>query len=104
MTDAAGSDTYGTVEPRVPLAEARVVLAGLGLTGRSLQRVLTPRVASQVTVDDKPDDADHGALDADGAAAVLAEADRLVASPGFAPPHPVVAAALAAAVPVWSEA
>ncbi len=96
-------DPYGAVEPSVPLAEARVVLAGLGVTGRSLQRVLTPRVASLVTVDDKADDADHSSLDADGAAAVLAEADLLVASPGFAPHHPVVAAALGAGVPVWSE-
>ena len=102
--DSYGTDEYGTVEPRVPLSEARVVLAGLGVTGRSLQRVLTPRVASLVTVDDKADDADHGGLDADGAAAVLAEADLLVASPGFAPHHPLVAAALAAGVPVWSEA
>lgn len=101
MTEAG--DTYGTVEPRVPLAGARVVLAGLGVTGRSLRRVLLPRVASLVTVDDKADDADHGALDADGATAVLAEADLLVASPGFPPHHPVVAAALAAGVPVWSE-
>ncbi|MFI2485888.1 UDP-N-acetylmuramoyl-L-alanine--D-glutamate ligase [Promicromonospora kroppenstedtii] len=100
MTEA---DTYGTVEPRVPLAEARVVLAGLGVTGRSLQRVLEPRVASLVTVDDRADDADHGRLDADGAAAVLAEADLLVASPGFPPHHPLVATALAAGVPVWSE-
>ncbi|WP_369375543.1 UDP-N-acetylmuramoyl-L-alanine--D-glutamate ligase [Promicromonospora sp. Populi] len=91
------------MEPRVPLAEARVVLAGLGLTGRSLQRVLTPRVASLVTVDDKADDAAHGKLDADGATKVMAQADLLVASPGFAPHHPVVAAALAAGVPVWSE-
>ncbi len=111
MTEAPGLDSsgdssgdlYGTVEPRVPLADARVVLAGLGITGRSLQRVLAPRVASLVTVDDKADDADHGSLDAEAAAAVLAQADLLVASPGFAPHHPVVAAALAAGVPVWSE-
>jgi UDP-N-acetylmuramoylalanine--D-glutamate ligase len=101
--DAPGPDTYGTVEPRVPLAEARVVLAGLGITGRSLQRVLAPRVASLVTVDDKAEDADHGSLDAGAASAVLAQADLLVASPGFAPHHPVIAAALAAGVPVWSE-
>ncbi|MFI2363445.1 UDP-N-acetylmuramoyl-L-alanine--D-glutamate ligase [Promicromonospora sp. NPDC019610] len=112
MTEAPGADgathhpadTYGTVEPRVPLADARVILAGLGVTGRSLQRVLEPRVASLVTVDDKAHDADHGALDAEGAAALLAEADLLVASPGFPPHHPLVAAALAAGVPVWSEA
>ena len=80
-----------------------MVLAGLGVTGRALQRVLTPRVASLVTVDDKADDADHRGLDADAAAAVLADTDLLVASPGFAPHHPVVAAALDAGVPVWSE-
>ena len=97
------ADTHGTVEPRVPLAQARVVLAGLGVTGRALRGVLEPRVASLVTVDDRADDADHGALDAAAAAAVLAEADLLVASPGFAPHHPLVAAALAAGVPVWSE-
>lgn len=107
VTEAPGpalpTDPYGAVEPRVPLAQARVVLAGLGVTGRSLQRVLAPRVASLVTVDDRADDADHSGLDAAAAAAVLAEADLLVASPGFAPHHPVVAAALAAGVPVWSE-
>jgi len=107
VTEAPGPDTpddpYGAVEPRVPLGEARVVLAGLGVTGRSLQSVLTPRVASLVTVDDRAPDADHGSLDADAAAAVLAESDLLVASPGFAPHHLVVAAALAAGVPVWSE-
>ncbi|MCF4123315.1 UDP-N-acetylmuramoyl-L-alanine--D-glutamate ligase [Antribacter sp. KLBMP9083] len=91
------------VEPRVALADARVVLAGLGVTGRSLQRVLGPRVASVVTVDDRAEDADHVAPGAQEAAALLAEADLLVASPGFAPHHPVVAAALAAGVPVWSE-
>jgi UDP-N-acetylmuramoylalanine--D-glutamate ligase len=100
--DAPGG-AHGVVEPRVPLDQARVVLAGLGVTGRSLQRVLTPRVASLVTVDDTADDADHQGLDARAAAAVLAEADLLVASPGFAPHHPVVAAALEAGVPVWSE-
>lgn len=106
MTEVPGpaaGDVHGVVEPRVPLAEARVVLAGLGVTGRSLQGVLTPRVASLVTVDDRADDADHSGLDAGAAAAVLAQADLLVASPGFAPHHPVVAAALAAGVPVWSE-
>ncbi|MFD7025290.1 UDP-N-acetylmuramoyl-L-alanine--D-glutamate ligase, partial [Promicromonospora sukumoe] len=105
MTEAPGpdGDTYGPAEPSVPLGEARVVLAGLGVTGRSLQRVLEPRVASLVTVDDRAHDADHGALGADAAAAVLADADLLVASPGFPPHHPVVAAALAAGVPVWSE-
>ncbi|MFD2025399.1 UDP-N-acetylmuramoyl-L-alanine--D-glutamate ligase [Promicromonospora aerolata] len=105
MTEASGpaADTYGAVEPRVPLADARVVLAGLGVTGRSLQRVLAPRVASLVTVDDQADDADHSGLDTTAAAGVLARADLLVASPGFAPHHPVVAAALAAGVPVWSE-
>ncbi|MFD2796039.1 UDP-N-acetylmuramoyl-L-alanine--D-glutamate ligase [Promicromonospora vindobonensis] len=102
--EASGaSEASGTVEPRVPLAEARVVLAGLGVTGRSLRRVLTSRVASLVTVDDKAADADHSGLDAPAAAAVLAQADLLVASPGFAPHHPVIAAALAAGVPVWSE-
>lgn len=100
---ATDGDPYGAVEPRVPLADARVVLAGLGVTGRSLRGVLAPRVASLVTVDDHADDADHGSLDADAATAVLARADLLVASPGFAPHHPVVAAALAAGVPVWSE-
>ncbi|GAA4717374.1 UDP-N-acetylmuramoylalanine--D-glutamate ligase [Promicromonospora umidemergens] len=105
MTQGPGAsgNLYGTVEPRVPLAGARVVLAGLGVTGRSLQRVLEPRVATLVTVDDKADDADHSGLDDTAAAAVLAQTDLLVASPGFAPHHPVVAAALAAGVPVWSE-
>ena len=79
-----------------------VLVAGLGLSGRAAAQVLRDRGAQVVTYDDRAPGADH--TDAAAlAAAGLAGADLVVTSPGLPPSHPVLAAARAADVPVWSE-
>ena len=102
--------TVAQVEPRVPLERARVVVAGLGVTGRAVVEALAGLegrgAAGVVTVDAHADDADvrgPDAADPDVAARLLADAHLLVASPGWAPTTPLLAAALGAGVPVWSE-
>jgi len=83
---------------------ARVVVAGLGVTGRAVVGALAGRAASVVTVDGRAEDADvHDADDPATAARLVADADLVVASPGWAPRAPLLAAARAAGVPVWSE-
>ncbi|WP_449386565.1 UDP-N-acetylmuramoyl-L-alanine--D-glutamate ligase [Cellulomonas soli] len=82
---------------------ARVVVAGLGVSGRAAVEVLGARGASLVTVDARAADADvadPAAFVADGG---LDGVDLVVASPGWAPSNPLLAAALARDVPVWSE-
>jgi len=87
----------------VELAHARVVVAGLGVSGRAALAVLTDRGAHVVTVDAHAWDAD--ARDATGfvAAGGLEGVDLVVASPGWEPANPLLAAAVALGVPVWSE-
>ncbi|QAY71862.1 UDP-N-acetylmuramoyl-L-alanine--D-glutamate ligase [Xylanimonas protaetiae] len=100
-------EQHGAVEPRVPLAQARVLVAGLGVTGRAVAGALPGHVASVVTTapsgpgggePDVPLPADDA-----GRAALLADVDVLVTSPGFKPSDPLLVAAGAAGVPVWSE-
>ena len=70
-----------------------IVVAGAGRTGDSVVRALEPLGAVITVVDDK-----HGT------AATLPEGTALViASPGFAPHHPLMRAAADAAVPVWGD-
>lgn len=83
----------------VPLADARVVVAGLGVSGRAAAAALRPRVARVVTLDDRADDADVRSADA----VDLGETDLVVASPGWSPSHPLLVGAAARDVPVWSE-
>lgn len=83
----------------VPLADARVVVAGLGVSGRAAAAALRPRAASVVTLDDRAEDADL--RDADQV--VLGDVDLVVVSPGWPPSHPLVVRALEQGVPVWSE-
>ncbi|WP_318842948.1 UDP-N-acetylmuramoyl-L-alanine--D-glutamate ligase [Myceligenerans pegani] len=98
------------VEPAVPLGRARVVVAGYGVTGRAVAAALAGRVARVVTVDARADDADvrlpppgeSRALD-DVVAGLIANADLVVASPGWPPSSPLLVAAGAAGIPVWSE-
>lgn len=80
---------------------AHVVVAGLGVTGRAVADVLASQGARVVPVDD-------GADDVIGSQELLAgtgldRADLVVASPGLAPHHPLLAAALGRDLPVWSE-
>lgn len=84
------------------LGRARVVVAGLGLSGRAARDVLTGLGTRVTTVDDRAEDADHR-VDAFLAAGLLGDADVVVVSPGWPPAHPLLVAARTAGVPVWSE-
>ncbi|KRD40594.1 UDP-N-acetylmuramoylalanine--D-glutamate ligase [Oerskovia sp. Root918] len=85
----------------VPWAQARVLVAGLGVSGRAAAQALrdAAKVASVVTVDRSAPDAD--AQDESGVD--LSQVDLVVASPGWAPSSALLVAARAAGVPVWSE-
>ncbi|GAA1873136.1 UDP-N-acetylmuramoyl-L-alanine--D-glutamate ligase [Myceligenerans crystallogenes] len=103
-----GGASGAGVESPVPLAEARVVVAGYGVTGRAVAAALAGRAASVVTVDARADDADvrlAGDLSADddAVAGLVHDADLVVASPGWAPSSPLLVAAERAGVPIWSE-
>lgn len=78
---------------------ARVLVVGLGVTGRAVRDVLLARGAAVTTVDERASDADV----ADPGAVDPAAFDLVVTSPGWPPHHPLLAAAGAAGVPVWSE-
>lgn len=102
----AGAAGDVVVEPRVPLDRARVVVAGLGVSGRAVVDALAGRAATVTTVDEHAADADvrgTDARDADVAARLVADADLVVASPGWPPTSALLAAATSARVPVWSE-
>ncbi|WP_043109297.1 UDP-N-acetylmuramoyl-L-alanine--D-glutamate ligase [Paraoerskovia marina] len=79
------------------LERSRVVVAGLGVSGRAARAALVPRAASVTTVDRDADDADVADL------VDLADVDVVVASPGWAPTSPLLERARRAGVPVWSE-
>lgn len=98
MTDHASGSTE-SVEPARPLASAHVIVAGLGVTGRAVRRALAGRVARVTTVDASASDADV----ADVASVDLASVDLVVTSPGWRPDHPLLASAIGAGIPVWSE-
>ena len=85
------------------LALARVVVAGLGVSGRAAVDVLTDRGAHVVTVDAQASDADARDAGDFVAAGGLDDVDLVVASPGWSPTNPLLAAAVALGVPVWSE-
>jgi UDP-N-acetylmuramoylalanine--D-glutamate ligase len=80
---------------------ARVVVAGLGVSGRAAADVLASVGARVVPVDDAAGDVVSSAEYLAGTG--LDRADLVVASPGLAPHHPLVAAALLRGLPVWSE-
>ncbi|WP_396044219.1 UDP-N-acetylmuramoyl-L-alanine--D-glutamate ligase [Cellulomonas sp. P22] len=87
----------------VELTGARVVVAGLGLSGRAALEVLTARGATVTTVDEHApaaDVQDVARFVADGG---LDGVDLVVASPGWPPSNALLADALARDVPVWSE-
>ncbi|MET0435663.1 MAG: UDP-N-acetylmuramoyl-L-alanine--D-glutamate ligase [Cellulomonas sp.] len=85
------------------LGRARVVVAGLGVSGRAARDVLAGLGARVTTVDDRAEDADVRDVAAFLAGDGFAGVDVVVASPGWPPAHPLLAAARAAGVPVWSE-
>ncbi|HEY0217411.1 MAG TPA: UDP-N-acetylmuramoyl-L-alanine--D-glutamate ligase [Cellulomonas sp.] len=87
----------------VDLSRARVVVAGLGVSGRAAAQVLDGLGATVLTVDAGAADADVADARAFVADGGLTGADVVVVSPGWPPSHPLLVAARAADVPVWSE-
>jgi len=83
------------------LEGARVVVAGLGVSGRAAAEVLASRGARVVPVDDRSDEAVSSEEYLAGGG--LERADLVVTSPGLPPHHPLLAAALRRGLPVWSE-
>ncbi len=81
------------------LAGRRVLVAGLGVSGRAAATVLRELDALVTTLDRSAQDADlHESAQVDASSF-----DLVLASPGWAPSTPVLASARAAGVPVWSE-
>ncbi|HEY7606470.1 MAG TPA: hypothetical protein VID07_06840, partial [Actinomycetes bacterium] len=86
------------------------LVAGLGRSGRAAARHLADAGADVVACDDAPD-LDTGELAAFGVKTHLGPAGPdllegralLVVAPGLPEAHPLVQAALAARIPVWSE-
>lgn len=89
----------------------RVLVAGAGVAGRACATALLAHGAT-VTVVDRAGSEHTERLATAGARVVIADpapvalleaTDELVVSPGFAPHHPLVAAALTAGIEVYSE-
>jgi len=74
-----------------------VLVAGLGVSGRAAVEALTGEGAQVRTFDDQDEDADTADV------AALDSAHLVVASPGLPPHHPLISAAVARGIPVWSE-
>ena len=81
------------------LSTARVVVAGLGITGRAVASALADRARHVLTVDASAPEADVANPDD----VDFAEVDLIVTSPGWAPSHPLLARGSDEGVPIWSE-
>ena len=91
------------------LSGAAVLVAGARVTGRALLAALTPLGARTTLTDDSPSAlqtyAQNGVavIDSANAVATITDYDLVVASPGFPPTAPVLAAAASAGVPIWGD-
>lgn len=83
----------------VPAPPRRVLVVGLGVSGRAAADALRAVGAEVVTLDERAPEAD--ARDLTGVD--LADVDLVVASPGWRPGSEVLVAAAERAIPVWSE-
>jgi len=98
---------HAGVHPLVP--GVRVLVAGGGVTGRSVLAVLAPLGATATVCDDDPATlrrhADSGVptVSSSTAAAQIADYALVVTSPGFPPTAPVLTAAGTAGVPIWGD-
>src|SRR5207302_2041320 len=86
-----------------------VLVAGGGVTGRSVLAVLTSLGMDTTLCDDDPatlqqfTDAGTATASTSAAAAHITDYALVVVSPGFAPTAPLPVAAAAAGVPVWGD-
>jgi UDP-N-acetylmuramoylalanine--D-glutamate ligase len=95
--------TPGVRHPAPDLDGRRVVVAGFGVTGRAAAQALVARGARVTTLDAQDPEADVADVEAFLADGGLDDADLVVASPGWAPTTPLLAAATGRGLPVWSE-
>ncbi|MFL6083661.1 MAG: UDP-N-acetylmuramoyl-L-alanine--D-glutamate ligase [Mycobacterium sp.] len=91
------------------LSGAAVLVAGARVTGRAILAALTPLGVRATLTDDSPSAlttfAQNGVavIDAANAAEKITDYDLVVTSPGLPPSAPVLAAAVAAGVPIWGD-
>jgi UDP-N-acetylmuramoylalanine--D-glutamate ligase len=78
----------------------RVLVAGARVTGRAVVAALAPLEARVTVCDDDPAAADVSTSEA---AARVGDFDLVIASPGFSPTTPLLAAAAAHSVPIWGD-
>ncbi len=95
---AAGAGLTGAA-----LSGARVLVAGLGVSGRAALEVLAARGAEVTTVDEHAEEADVRDVAGFVAGGGLDGVDLVVASPGWPPSNPLLAGAVERGTPVWSE-
>jgi UDP-N-acetylmuramoylalanine--D-glutamate ligase len=103
MSEAAGG-SITDLKPGTP-----VLVAGGGVTGRSVLAALAPLGVTATLCDDDPAtrrtfaDAGTATVDSSTAAQRITDYALVVTSPGFPPTAPVPAAAESAGVPVWGD-
>lgn len=81
------------------LANATVLIAGLGVSGRNLASVLASRAGGVITVDERREDADLHSFDE----VDWNRIDMVMSSPAFSPSTPFVREAERRGIPVYSE-
>jgi UDP-N-acetylmuramoylalanine--D-glutamate ligase len=97
-------DSISDLKPGTP-----VLVAGGGVTGRSVLAALAPLGVTATLCDDDPAtrqrfaDAGTATVDSSTAAQHIADYALVVTSPGFPPTAPVPAAAESTGVPVWGD-
>ncbi len=100
--------------PDLPGPGARVLVAGLGVSGQAVARALLELGAQVLGVEESAGPAAAAAADAlrplgldvrvgPASTDLLAAVDLVVTSPGWRPEHPLLRAAADAGVPVWGE-
>lgn len=96
----------------LPAPGDRVLVAGLGRSGVAAARALVGLGVSVAVCDDARDDATRASADSSRADEIVVGGmppelldgrDLVIASPGIRPSSPLIAAAFAAGIPVWSE-
>ncbi len=104
MSRDAARGSISDLKPGTP-----VLVAGGGVTGRSVLAALAPLGVTATLCDDDPAirqqfaDAGTATVDSSTAAQHISDYALVVTSPGFPPTAPVPAAAESAGVPVWGD-